>query len=107
MNALAKRRVRVVRPIEDFREAAVRDARALGVRAAARKHGIPRKTLGRWRREDDLRLALPTAEEVRLLKRDDLGPKDLAAVARIAARSNGYLIANRLDEDDLPASARP
>ena len=90
---------------DSFKREALRDARLLGVRAAARLHGIDRKTLRGWKRDDDLRLAQPTADEVALLERDDLGPKDLPALT--AARSRGIdLLTGEIDPADLPRSPR-
>lgn len=83
-----------------FKREAIRDARALGVRAAARIHGVDRKTLRRWRELADLRDVQLTAEELALLERDDLGPKDLPALTRMG-RATDFLLTGTIDPADV------
>lgn len=82
----------------DLRRDVIRCARVKGRRLAAHEFDVDVSIVREWLREDDLERAMPTAREERLLARDDLGPRDLTALANISSRALAYL--NDWPEDD-------
>jgi hypothetical protein len=91
---------------EAFKRSAVADSRIFGTQAAARMQNVGRKAHRAWRREENRRLAQPTAEELALLERDDLGPKDLPARTRIRSRAFVYALTGEIDPANIPPEAR-